>query len=228
MGGGGARRSADPKFRSRKPAASGAHRRSVRFEEMTTSAALKGMKSRKDFLRAMNERKEFESAVYQSPVLTSESLHGNGPAIPLAEWGMTEVVEEWVNNIAKAGTRRREVTEQMAEKWKRGEFVPFGSKEMKEDVLNAVENGIGEMSEDDQAAAAEKLRQTFGNDFAERVFKGSYVFNGSGNDNVLELLARDTTRNGSFLPKDSESLVGKVKTILPPGSLGGSQKAASP
>ncbi|KAL8826527.1 MAG: hypothetical protein Q9191_003751 [Dirinaria sp. TL-2023a] len=220
----GAHLSGEPKPRKNK--ARDGFRRAVPLEEMTLSSSLQGLKSKNDVLKAMKELENPEVATYQPSEVTLESLQGNGPAIPLTEWGMTEVVEEWVDKISKASTRRREVTEQRAKKLKKGDFVPFGNKGIREQVTDAAKDGIGEMSEEEQAAAAGRLREIFGNKFAEKVFKGSYVFDARGTASIKESLASQTTRNASLLPQDRESLVGKVRAILPPANSGGSQTAA--
>ena len=205
------------KYASRKP---NADQRPFNDED------LESLKSDEAILRAMIAPKAAESGTYQVSELTLESLHGNGPSMSLAKWGMTELVEEWVDRIAEASDRKREVTEQMAERWKNGDFVPFGDKETKENVLKALENGIPEMSEEDRTAAAQRLREAFGKDFAEMALKGTYVLNGNEDANVPESLVSQISRNASFSSKDMESLVGKVKAMLPPASPSGSQGAA--
>lgn len=163
---------------------------------------------------------------YLPAEVTAQTLSGNGPAIPLGGWGMNEIVEEWVGGIGKEGERRREDLASMAEKWNHGSTVDFGGdQKSKKQVLDAAENGMNDMGEEEQGIVAEKLRETFGKVFAERVFKGEYVFEGRKEGGVLDSLARQTTRNASFLPRDGESLAAKVKSLLPAEISGGAQRA---
>lgn len=163
---------------------------------------------------------------YLPAEVTAQTLSGNGPAIPLGGWGMNEIVEEWVGGIGKEGERRREDLALMAEKWNHGSTVDFGGdQKSKKQVLDAAENGMNDMGEEEQGIVAEKLRETFGKVFAERVFKGEYVFEGRKEGGVLDSLARQTTRNASFLPRDGESLAAKVKSLLPVEISGGAQRA---
>lgn len=163
---------------------------------------------------------------YLPAEVTAQTLSGNGPAIPLGGWGMNEIVEGWVGGIGKEGERRREDLALMAEKWNHGSTVDFGGdQKSKKQVLDAAENGMNDMGEEEQGIVAEKLRETFGKVFAERVFKGEYVFEGRKEGGVLDSLARQTTRNASFLPRDGESLAAKVKSLLPAEISGGAQRA---
>jgi len=174
----------------------------------------------------VRERKRPKAVAYQPAEVTAQTLSGNGPAIPLGGWGMNEIVEEWVGRIGKEGERRRDDLALMAEKCNHGSTVDFGGdQETKKQVLDAAEHGVKDMSEEEQGVVAEKLRETFGKVFAERVFKGEYVFEGRKEGGVLDSLARQTTRNASFLPRDGESLAAKVKSLLPAEISGGAQRA---
>lgn len=179
-----------------------------------------------DYLEDLKERRRPKAVPYLPAEVTAETLSGNGPAIPLGGWGMNEIVEEWVNRIAKQGERRREDLALMAGKWNNGSTVDFGGdQETKKQMLDAAEHGVKDMSEEEQGVVAEKLRKTFGKELAERVFKGEYVFGGRKEGGVLDSLARQTTRNASFLPRDGETLAAKVKSLLPAESAGAAQKA---
>jgi len=180
----------------------------------------------REYLDELREQKRPKAVAYQPAEVTAQTLSGNGPAIPLGGWGMNEIVEMWVDRIAKKGERGRDDMVMMAGKWNNGNTVDFrGDQETKKRVLDAAENGMKNMSDQEQGVVAEKLRQTFGKGFAERVFKGEYVFEGRKEGGVLASLARQTTRNASFLPRDGESLAAKVKSLLPAESSGGAQKA---
>lgn len=180
----------------------------------------------RDYLDELREQKTPKAVAYLPAEVNAQTLSGNGPAIPLGGWGMNEIVEEWVGKIAKRGERRREDLVMMAEKWNNGSTVDFGGdQERKKQMLDAAEHGVKDVSEEEQGVVAKKLRETFGTDLAERVFKGEYVFRGRKEGGVLDSLARLTTRNASFLPRDGESLAAKVKSLLPAESSGGASKA---
>lgn len=180
----------------------------------------------RDYLDELREQKRPKAVAYLPAEVNAQTLSGNGPAIPLGGWGMNEIVEEWVSRIAKRGERRREDLVMMAEKWNNGSNVDFGGdRERKKQILDAAEHGVKDNSEEEQEAIAEKLRERFGRDLAEKVFKGEYVFGGTKEGGVLNSLARQTTRNASFLPRDEESLAAKVKSLLPAEVSGGGRKA---
>lgn len=180
----------------------------------------------KEYLDDQKEESKPKAVAYQPAEITLETLSGNGPAMPLGGWGMNEVVEDWVNRIAKKGEKTHEDLAMMAQKWSKGETVDFGrDQEIKKRMLDVVEHGIRDMSEEEVGAVAEKLRGTFEKDFAEKVLDGTYVFEGRKEEGVLGSLARQTTRNSSFLPEDGKSLAAKVKSLLPAESLDGTQKA---
>ena len=172
------------------------------------------------------EEKTPKAVAYAPADVTLETLRGNGPAMPLGEWGMKEVVEEWLDRIAKKGERKHHDLVMMVEKMKTGEHVAFGDKETKDRVLDAVENGMKDMSEEEQGAVVEKLKETFGSEFADSVFKGKYEFEGRKGAGVLASLAMQTTKNGSFRPEDGESLSAKVRALLPAEQPRGGGKAA--
>lgn len=48
-----------------------------------------------------------------------------------------------------------------------------------------------------------------------RLLGGKYVIGGNGDGSVVDEVERQTGRNGTYLPRDGESFVGKVRALLP-------------
>ena len=234
-------RSNVPDASSRRPPSGPAPRRRSRFGGGATGGRfnydddLHSARNAKDldpkaleYLEEKEDEKTQTEVAYAPADVTLETLRGNGPAMPLGEWGMEEVVEEWLDRIAKKGERTHDDLVMMVQKMRAGEHVAFGDKETKNRVLDAVENGMKDMSEEEQGAVVQKLKETFGSEFADSVFRGKYEFEGRKGADVLASLTRQTTKNGSFLPQDGESLAAKVRALLPAKQAGGGGKAASP
>lgn len=163
---------------------------------------------------------------YKPAEVSLESLRGNGPAVPLGDWGMGEVVEEWVGRIARKGEQRDVALALMAEKWNNGEHVSFTDGDTKQRLLDVVENGARDLSEEEQAAVTARLKDTFGKVLGRKMVKGEYAFEGRTGQGVLDTLARQTAKNRSFFPTDGESFAAKVKSLLPPENSGAAQKEA--
>lgn len=176
---------------------------------------------------AQNKKKQPKAEPYTPAPLTAESLSGYGPALPIEGFGMDEAVEGWVGRIETRGLGRQRDVELMVDKWKRGDFVDFrGDDEIKKRVLEGVENGLGEMGEEEQEKVAETLRETFGSAVGRKAFKGEYAFEGRQGKSVLDAVMRQTVRNASFRSRDGETLAAKVRSLLPAETAGGGQKAA--
>ena len=209
----------------KKPQQGGASRDAPSYGEDTNAGADDIGFEAWEYLQQLKAKKTEPKAVeYQPAEMTLDSLRGNGPSMELGDWGKNEAVEEWVHHITKHGEKKREQVALMAEKWKNGQYVNYRDWETKKRILDAVEYGIRDLSEEEQAAVAEKLRDTFRTELADRVFKGQYMFEGRKGASVLDSVARQAAKNGSFLPRHGESFAAKVRMLLPVEDAGGSQK----
>ena len=155
---------------------------------------------------------------YVPAAVTLESLSGTGPVLPamgLGAWGQEEAVADWV----------REMEARSKSAWRCGgirvdrvEGVCRVKPDEMEDLKKNMRKGDAEAKagSENPEQAEELLRKEFeARKIAEKLFKGEYVFEGKEDKGVLGSLKRQAVRNGSYLPRDWESLAQKVGSLLP-------------
>ncbi|KAL8932996.1 MAG: hypothetical protein Q9216_006571 [Gyalolechia sp. 2 TL-2023] len=161
---------------------------------------------------------------YTPTEISLDSLQGMGPALACEEWGMSETVGEKMIQVNKAQTEYDERINELAQKWAEGEFCHFRSKQERNHTMKTVERnlaGIGDNAKLDEEKEKEKMSlmdrrmEEETEKLATKLLKGEYYVGPLGKGPTAELLERYTLKNETYLPKDRQSLAGKISTLLP-------------
>ncbi|KAL8707441.1 MAG: hypothetical protein Q9220_007529 [cf. Caloplaca sp. 1 TL-2023] len=169
--------------------------------------------------------------VYQTSDVSSETLQGMGPAIACGEWGMSETVGERLIQINKSQDEYDERIQKLAHKWAEGEFCHFSSPAERQNTMKTVEMNLAgqgdnaklnEEKEEEKMALMDTRLKEEREKLATRLLKGDYYIGPLGKGATAELLERYTSKNETYMPKDIQTLAGKIGTLLPLG------KAATP
>ncbi|KAI4241753.1 MAG: hypothetical protein L6R40_004430 [Gallowayella cf. fulva] len=161
---------------------------------------------------------------YKPVALSTETLQGMGPALACGEWGMSETVGERLIQVNKAQDEYDERIQELAQKFGEGEFCRFRSKQERVDTQKTVERnlaGEGDNAVIDEEREKENLEVMDTRmveeraKLATRLLKGDYHVGPLGKGLTAELLERYTRKNETYLPKDSQALASKIRTLLP-------------
>ncbi|KAI4229607.1 MAG: hypothetical protein LQ349_006370 [Xanthoria aureola] len=156
--------------------------------------------------------------------LSSDTLQGMGPALACGEWGMNETIGERLIQVNRKQDEYDERIEELAQKVGEGEFCHFTSKQERVDTMKTVERnlaGQGENAKLDEEQEREKMALMDARmaeeraKLATRLLKGEYYVGPLGKGPTAELLERYTQKNETYMPKDSQALAGKIRTLLP-------------
>ena len=168
-------------------------------------------------------KEEPQPILYQPPEVTVESLLGHGPVIPLGEWGMSDVVHE---RLASIETKREEWTarvEKLAQQRLEGQYVKCPSEQwraVKERVKQLEEGNTDASSytknDEGKKEGGNALTDEHKARFLSQLLGGEYVMSGKGDSDVLDQVNMLTWRNGSYLPRDGETVAEKVSQLLSP------------
>ncbi|KAI4168451.1 MAG: hypothetical protein LQ343_006402 [Gyalolechia ehrenbergii] len=174
--------------------------------------------------RAARHTRSNQSKIYTPTEITLESLQGMGPALACGEWGMSETVGEKMIQVNKAQTEYDERINELAQKWAEGVFCHFRSKQERDHTTKTVERNLAGVG-DNAKLGEEKDKEKMGlmdtrmeeetRKLATRLLKGDYYIGPLGKGPTAEFLERYTSKNETYLPKDRQSLAGKVNTLLP-------------
>ncbi len=165
--------------------------------------------------------------IYKPANMSAETLQGMGPALACGEWGMSETVGEKLIQVNKKQNEYDERIEELASKFAEGVFCHFRTKQERIDTMKTVERnlaGQGDNAKLDEEEEKEKMaimdtRMTEERaKLATRLLKGDYYVGPLGKGPTAELLERYTRKNETYMPKDSQSLAGKIGTLLPLGN----------
>ena len=177
----------------------------------------------------MKEKAEKEgpaSTPYQ-PDTTAENLHRLGPAVFLGQRGMSEIFEEKLDELAPAGLRDLGVRDtELVKEILSGEFIRFKSDEELESVIALANSKVKqyvEMRSEEKGEVIsstpiefETLNEETRTRMITRWLKGEYVLGDLHSKNAaIRHLRTATGRNGSYLPKDQDSIAAKVRGLLP-------------
>jgi len=156
-----------------------------------------------------------EPSEYEPPAeISLESLTGYGPRLSVGKFGMVEVVGDRVRGAVGKLERERERREVLSKAWTEGENYKYRSKDEREAVEHLVQKaqrgpqGEGEEDKGDLLTSEQR------DQLVERLFRGSYTIGGKEGGAFGEL-RRKLDVNGSYLPKDGEKLVKKVRALMP-------------
>lgn len=154
------------------------------------------------------------------------TLQGMGPSLACGEWGMNETVGERLIQVDRQLEEYDQRIEKLARQWEEGAYCQFRNQREKEDTLKTVERNLAGQGDNakldeekqkenmalmDRRMAEERAR------LATRLLKGDYYIGPLGKGPTAELLERYTRKNETYMPKDSQALAGKVRTLLPLG-----------
>ncbi|KAL8910226.1 MAG: hypothetical protein Q9171_004469 [Xanthocarpia ochracea] len=165
--------------------------------------------------------------IYKPANMLAETLQGMGPALACGEWGMSETVGEKLIQVNKKQNEYDERIEELASKFGEGVFCHFRTKQERIDTMKTVERnlaGQGDNAKLDEEQEKEKMAMVDARmteeraKLATRLLKGDYYVGPLGKGPTAELLERYTRKNETYMPKDSQSLAGKIATLLPLGN----------
>ena len=159
-----------------------------------------------------------------------QTLVGGGPSTVTGNWGLSEVVEEEIDRLSADGLTDPAIRiEQLTRKMRRGEFVRFKDRQERSSILGVApemaeyeQKTMGKLGLDFEQVSEEGRAQLLAG-----LLKGGYVMPKSkGKETLLESLSRYTTKNGSYLREQGDSLAERVKRLLPvrAGKDGGATK----
>ena len=163
------------------------------------------------YLKEKTERESQQSLAYEPVEYRRETFTGMGPATASDEWGMSEMLGERLL---------------LAKQYLDQELIQWDSKEQKADVMAVVEKlkavrGAKPTDGDEGRKAKETTSVSAdGNQQAQALMQkllgGSYDrFKRIGEKDVLGHVERHVHRNDSYYPDDEQSLLEKVRSILP-------------
>lgn len=161
---------------------------------------------------------------YQIRDVNRESLVGDGPAVAMGEFGMSELVEEWLRLLARksmmGGMAGRE---NVIKRALTGKFVMFETEREKQEVLAEVERiskRFAELRSEETGEIVEAkatefvgLEETERKAVVEGLLKGQYRFTEKGAEGLPAHLMRSASRNETYRLKDGSVLLEKVRAL---------------
>ncbi|MCJ1290032.1 hypothetical protein MMC34_001567 [Xylographa carneopallida] len=152
------------------------------------------------------------------------TLVGKGPSLALGEWGMSEIVEEKLEQITRDGLIDDEIRpEVLAQRVVNGAWVRFRDEEERDSVADlakarAEQNAI--LKSERKAEVIEPFDTTFQtlspeqtDEFTRRLLEGSY--NNSALPATLKDVAIRVRKSGAISQQQEDSLIKKVRSMLP-------------
>lgn len=154
----------------------------------------------KEYTKQKRVEETTQSIAYEVTDVNRESFGGLGPAVVSGEWGMSEVL----------GGRLL-----LARSLLNGEYVEWHSKEQKADVMTLVEKLKDEKKRNTSPSLSAEAEQQTQN-LMQKLLGGKYEFTKpqQGRD-ILGNVARHADRNESYFPMDQQSLLEKVRGLMP-------------
>lgn len=162
------------------------------------------------YLKEKIERESQQSLEYEPVEYRREMFTGMGPATASDEWGMSEILGERLL---------------LAKKYLDQDFIQWDSKEQRADVMAVVEklkavrrakptDGDEEKAKETTSVSADGNQQAQA--LMQKLLGGNYDrFKRIGENDVLGHVERYVHRNDSYYPDDEQSLLEKVRSILP-------------
>ena len=171
-------------------------------------------------------KRDAPSSIAFDPSIDAEDLSRFGPALCLGQQGMIEIVEEKLDRLAPAGLRDQGARDsELVKDVLSGNFVRFKNGEEFNKVIALAESRAKRSAETRSEEEGKFIEskpiefETLDEDTKTRLFtswlKGEYALqDSSSNIAVLQHLRTATGRNGSYLPKDQDSIAEKVRSLL--------------
>lgn len=154
------------------------------------------------YMKEEKEKKSTKSTHFEPGLISPETFSGLGPALGSGEQGISEALGAKIH---------------LAQRVLEGEYVEWYSKEQKKDVMTIV----NVMKKERKSNAASSLSteaeyQTQG--LLQKLLGGKYeVTKPQQEKDILGHVARHADRNESYYPTDQQSLLEKVRSIVPAG-----------
>ncbi len=155
--------------------------------------------------------------------ITLESLIGDGPAIPLGEFGMRATLTDRMITVARRRPGEYAMMGHLAKRLVEGNFVTFESEEEEKQVLTLVDEMNAEkasMLSDRKGEVVQKEEAGFETmdegdrgKIVEKLLAGRYPAFKAGEGTLADTL-RTINRNESYLPGDRDKLMKKVTELL--------------
>lgn len=155
------------------------------------------------YMKEETEKKSTKSTHFEPKVISPETFSGLGPALGSGEQGISEILGAKIH---------------LAQRILEGEYVEWYSKEQKADVMTIV-NVMKRKRKSDAASSpsTEAEHQTQG--LLQKLLGGRYEVTKPQQDkDILGHVARHADRNESYYPTDQQSLLEKVRSIMPAGN----------
>ncbi len=164
----------------------------------------------KEYTKQKRVEEAIQSIAYEATDVNRKSFDGLGPAVVSGEWGMSEVL----------GGRLL-----LARSLLNGEYVEWHSKEQKADVMTLVERLKDEKKRNTSSSVSAEAEQQTQN-LMQKLLGGKYEFTKpqQGRE-ILGNVARHADRNESYFPMDQESLLEKVRSLMPANDIRKNKRA---
>lgn len=175
-----------------------------------TSAEETYNEEEKEYAKQKKIREATQSIAYEPGDVNRETFSGLSPAVVSGEYGMSEVLGGGLL---------------LARMYLDGEYVEWHSKEQKADVMTLVERLKNEEQRTPSSSPSlEVEHQT--QSLMQKLLGGIYDFTKpqQGKD-ILGHVARHTDRNESYFPMDQQSLLEKVRSLMPIDDMRKNKKA---
>ena len=147
-----------------------------------------------------------------------QTLVGGGPSTATGDWGLSEVVEERLDRLSADGiTDSAMRLQQLARKIRQGQLVRFKDEQERNRILADARELVADKQESFETPILvfEQVSNEDRQQFLAELLRGSYIMpKTKGKETVVDLLSRYTTRNGSYLLDQGDSLAAKVKKLL--------------
>lgn len=158
----------------------------------------------KEYLKQKRAREAAKSVAYEPGDVGQNTFSGVGPAVASGERGLSEVLGERLL---------------LAKQHMDGEYVEWHSREQKADVMTLVGRLKREAKKPGRRrGVAEARLQT--QSLIQKLLEGRYQFTRpQQREDIVGNVERHTDRNESYYPADQQSLLEKVKSLMPAGDI---------
>ncbi|KAI9769284.1 MAG: hypothetical protein M1835_006731 [Candelina submexicana] len=192
-------------------------------DEKSEPGKIEHTEAEKAYLNEKELSNKPKEVPHEPTEITLESLIGNGPAIPLGEFGMRDTLTDRMITAARRRPGQFVMLDHLAKRLIDGKFVRFESEEEKAQVIKLVDDMNAEKANkltDRKGEIVQKEKagfETIDNEsrgqIMEKLFAGRYPAVKAGN-NILADTLKTVNRNESYMPDDREKLMRKVTELM--------------